>query len=251
MAKIRLLNIFFIISTFLIFFQTKGFCQQKTSLTYNSKYQIGKISDIESFKNLNEKEKFADSLFKSIDFVLDSIYKADTSKRLVDLSFKRDFINNRSRVYMNSYENNKITPIDSEFLLGLPTPCDCYIHNDSLTIKMGVGFFGGFGFNIQLSGSNFQSFFYNYIDDVKPYKLNLSDTTLENFIKVKSKYQSLIIDQKPTFKSGQQITGYFTFTSTNYFEQNGNKTFDSNYVNGKLFFTCKTRKKRDLDNFIR
>jgi hypothetical protein len=151
---------------------------------------------------------------------------------------------------MNSYENNKITPIDSEFRLGLPTPCDCYIHNDSLIIKMGVGFFGGFGFNIQLTGSKFQSFFYNYIDDVKPYKLNLSDTTLENFIKVKSKYQSLILNKKPTFISGQQLTGYFTFTSTNYFEQNADKTFDTNYVSGKIYFTCKTRKYRDLDNFM-
>jgi hypothetical protein len=244
---------FILLQVFIFFAYNSStcYCQQDKGKKYISTYQIGKIPDDENFMTLNIEEKQSDSLYNNFEKVLDSIYKGNPKSTLLDVSVKKDYINNRSRIYMNSYTNSIIEPMDSDFTLIIPTPCDCYIIHDSLFIRMGAGFFGGFRFNIEMSGKNFQSSFYNYIDDVKPYKLNLNDTTLNNYITVKSKYQSLILNHKPTFKVGQQITGYFRFTSTNYFELNANKTFDSTYVDGKIYFTCKTRKIRDLDKFNR
>ncbi len=48
---------------------------------------------------------------------------------------------------MNVYTNGKPADIDSVFITGLPLPCKCVIDHDTMFVRMGVGFFGGFGPN--------------------------------------------------------------------------------------------------------
>src|SRR5688500_3781247 len=74
-----------------------------------------------------------------------------------------------------------------------------------------IGFFGGMGIEMKLFQNYFQSSYYLYIDDVKPYKYKLSDKDFTHELFLKSKFQSLILNEQPKFKSGQQITGYLTF----------------------------------------
>lgn len=208
----------------------------------NNTYTTGVIPGISDFMILNDIEKQMIPMFDEINFRADSLKQND--------SFKKDFKNNRSRVFMNSYSDGKVNPRDTAFHAGLPIPCDCSISKDSFFVYMNFGFFGGFGFNISVVGNKFQSRFFEYIDDVKPYKMSMSDTVFNNYIQVDNTTQSLIFDKKPTFAIGQQITGYLTYSSSTYFEQTTANSLENKYVSGYLYFTCKTRQRTLFDQLM-
>ena len=127
------------------------------------------------------------------------------------------------------------------------TRCECNIYKDTLLITMGIGFFGGIGFNLEIIKDNFEANFSEYTDDVKPYKSNLNDTAFYDYFHVKSKYQFLVLNDKPSFQTGLQLTGYMTFSSNNFYVQKYDNQLDTNYVTGKLYFTCKTRQETKWD----
>lgn len=208
----------------------------------NNIYSIGKIPEMSSFLNINDIEKQMLPMFEEINFSSDSLNQNG--------KFKKDFIHNRSRMFMNSYTDGKANPRDTSFHSGLPVPCTCTINHDSIFVYMNFGFFGGFGFDIIIAGNQFQSQFFEYTDDVKPYKLSMSDTLFSNFIKVDNVSQTLIFDKKPTFAIGQQITGYLTYSSSSYFEQITANSLENKYVSGSLYFTCKTRQRTLFDQLM-
>lgn len=47
-----------------------------------------------------------------------------------------------------------------------------------------------------------------------------------------------MLDDKPTQKIGQQLTGLLNFTTENYYEKNQSHSLDTIYLKGKIFFTC-------------
>lgn len=217
--------------------------QQDNGKTFNQTYNVGSIPEIEDFETLNEQEKLHDSIANQYNQLIDSMYLEDTIHMEHDLLDKMDFRNNRSRIFMNFYTNEKLSVADSSFVTGFPTQCQCLTDKDTLFISMGIGFFGGLGFNLKLVNHNFYGSFYEYTDDVKPYKSDLNDTAFYDHVEVQNKYQSLILSEKPTFQSGQQLTGYMTFTSKYFYEKKYGNQLDTNFVTGKLYFTCKTRQK--------
>ena len=221
--------------------------QTDSSKILNKTYFVNTIPDIASFLNYNKSELRFDSIYHHYNFMMDSLMKADSTIKGIASIRKTDFRNNRSRVYLDMFRNGKAEPKDSSYFSGFPTPCECFTSKDTLYIKMGLGFFGGFGFDIEVFGKQFQSSFYNYIDDVKPYKSDLNDTALFSYISVKNKYQYLILDKKPKFTSGQQLTGLLTYTSNNIYEQTFNNKYDTLFVTGKLYFTCKIKQKMVWD----
>jgi len=190
---------------------------------YSETYTVGKIPGLKSFETYNELDKRTEKILKSVD----------------SLNPSEAFGKNRSRIFMESYSNGKKAPQDSAFYQGLPTPCYFEMTGDTLVFRVGIGFFGGMGVEIAIFKNKFQSSYFLYTDDVKPYKYNLSEDFTNN-IRLKSKYQTLILNEQPTFKAGQQLTGYLTFTSPVFFERSL-QNLDSNYVKGKLYFTCLTQ----------
>lgn len=105
---------------------------------------------------------------------------------------------------------------------------------------MSVGLFSGMAVEIVLFKNNFQSFYTESTDNFKSLKYNLRDTALMDEITLRSKFQGLVLNEKPSFKAGQQLTGYLTFTSPLYFsKQEVGEPLDSCYVTGKAYFTCK------------
>jgi len=72
------------------------------------------------------------------------------------------------------------------------------------------------------------------------YKSNIADKTFSDMAKAKSKYQYLVLEQLPAFKTGQQLTGYLTLTSNQFYELIANDRLDSTYVTGRIYFTCNT-----------
>jgi hypothetical protein len=204
---------------------TSGKCQELGINAYQKNYVVGEIQGLEGFMTLNEDELRMDSLF--------SAYGIGAERT----SFKQ----NRGRIFMDSYRNGKIQAKDEAFIMGLPTPCDCSTRGDTTIVKIALGFFGGFGFTIKIYEDKFESSYFEYTDDVKPYKVNLEDTAFYSHVSVENKYQSLILDVQPSHKVGQQITGYFTFTSNDYYEKLYRDSLDSLYVSGKIYFSCKVK----------
>jgi hypothetical protein len=217
-------KIIFVLVSLLVCVSSKA--QQDNGKTYHQSYTLDSIPGFHNFETYTDKEKQHDSIYSKYDY-----------------PGKSEFRNNRSRIFLNSYTNDKPDKIDSAFVKGFPTPCDCYTDNDSLFINMGAGFFGGLGFNIEIAGNDFLSDFYEYTDDVKPFKPNLADTIYDSYVVAKSKYQYLILSEKPNFKTGQQLSGYLTQTSNYYYEEVYANKIDTHYVISKIFFTCRTKEK--------
>lgn len=190
---------------------------------FNKTYKAGSIPNLNDFNTYTE-----------IEMSMDSINRA------------RDFRNNRSRLFIKSYTNGKLDSNDFSRHESLAMPCECFAGNDTLYVQMDIGFFGGEGFAIKIFDDNFQSIYFVWTDDVKPYKSNLADTAFTDSPTVMSKFQSLTIDDKPTFKAGQQLTGLLTLTSNNYYQKMYGDDIDSTYVSGKIYFICKTKQLKKI-----
>ncbi len=211
--------------------------QKDDGRTFNKEYIVGSIPSADKFSKLSKNEEEIDSSFNDYDKYTDSLVSSNPKYKDVIADTKRDFKNNRARTFMTYYTNGNPHKGDSV----LSFPCFCATQKDTLYVSMVIGFFGGDGFWIKLHDKDFESGYLTYTDDVKPYKTDLFDTAFYDLIEVKSKFQNLVIDRTPSFKAGQQLTGYLTFTSRNYYERNIGTRLDTVYVAGRLYFTCHTR----------
>ncbi len=182
------------------------------------------IPNIVSFLKYNDFDKFLDTVFKPGNGLTMDNYR-----------------NNRSRLFLETFSNGKRLLQDSALHAGMSTPCNCWLYNDTLNIKIAIGMFGGMGYNIKLYKDGFSSLALLYIDDVKPFKYKLSDKDFTNQLFLRSIEQTLIVDKKPTFKGGQQLTGYLTFTTPLWYENSWGSNIDTNYARGRIYFTCATK----------
>jgi hypothetical protein len=228
-----------ILFTELILLSCRG--KKDDDRTFYVKYIIGTIPAINDFLKLNEREievgSGLDSLSGEYDKQFDSSSAGDNKAKLMKTT---KFRNNRARIFMDTYINGQLKPGDSIFYYGAPAICACGISNDTLIVRMAIGFFGGTAFTIKLHNNNFQSTIYNYTDDASLLKTDPADTAFHNEAIIYNKYQYLILDNGPTFKNEQQITGYLTYTSNTYYEKAYKNKLDSIYLKGKIYFTCNT-----------
>lgn len=191
-----------ILYLFIIIWLTSCSGHHYNDSAYNTTYAVDKIPGIDSFQTLNSSEKtMAQQLSKGSD------------------SGTSSFRNERARVFLQYYINGKISSQDPALRTGIPALCLCNVDKDTLTVINVVNFYAGIG-KIKIFDNQFESSYFLYT-------------------KLKNKFQSLILDKQPSFKRGQQISGYLTFTSSD-FTRVGN----TDYVRGRIYFTCKTKKKR-------
>lgn len=204
-------------------------CQQPHAIGKQSNpYKVGKIPNHSSFLTLNEEEQN---------------YAAAMPEDNA-LSGASAFQTNRSRIFFDKvYKNALAEELDSAALKAISLPCNCYLQDDTLKIHTGIGMMGGFGFNIILYKNQFQSNFYLYTDDVKPYKSHLTDTAFQSYALVTMKEADFVVDKQPDFVVGEQLSGFIAFTTHNFYEQLHSEKPDARYIVGRLYFTCKTRKK--------
>jgi hypothetical protein len=259
--------------------------QEDKGKSYSKSYHVGNIPGFQDFQTYNEDEKWLDSFMNRQDKVIDSLYLTDTmqlknnifrqmdslaradtsqfkdsifkkmyslyhtdsSHIIMDVFKKEDFRHNRSRIFIESYTNDKLNERNTTEDKGFSTSCECYLDKDTLNINMTIGFFGGAGFKLQVFRKSFEASFIQWTDAEEAYKSDLNDTAFYDHAIVKGKYQYLILNDKPTFRSRQQLIGYLTITSNNYYEQSSENSLDTNYVTGKLYFACKTRLKSVWD----
>jgi hypothetical protein len=204
--------------------------QQDDGRTYNKEYVVGSIPLMNDFLTLTKVEKELDSLFNS-DFK--GISGSQKRRGLSTISFS----NNRARIVLYETTNGKQQQKDPSIKKGMPTMCRCALNGDTLEINMAVGFFGGVGLKIKVYGKKFGSWFFQENDNVENLKTTLADTSFSSRVIIENNSQYLIFDRQPNFKPGQQITGYFTFTSEKYFEKKG-QNIDTISASGKIHFTC-------------
>jgi len=228
-------QIIFIAIVFILF----ASCQSKVvnENTYNTEFCTGSMPGINDFLTLNKTENSLDSMFAVLGKRLDSLNKEYKLKNVIK---KTDFRGNRSRILLTEVSNGIETIKDKDEKDGISTFCKCEMNKDTIIIYSGVGFFGGAAISIKVYNDQFRSSFYEYADDVKPYKLN-KNSEFTGEISVDSKLQYLQLDKKPTYKIGQQLTGYLILTSNEYFENRYGEKLDTNFVKVEMRFTCETK----------
>jgi hypothetical protein len=194
-----------------------------------SKFSVGQIDSLQTFSLLRPNEQRMDSLLHNTSW------------------FNGTFKNNRSRIFLEEFKNGESQQVDSGFDTGLSAPCMCYLNNDTINIKTFVGFFGAFGFLIKIYKDDFNSQYIVSIDQDETYKSDSSASKFSNQAVVKNKIQKLILSTKPNFKLDEQITGVLEFKTNDYYEKVNETSVDTLFETGKIYFTCKTRKKTLLD----
>ncbi len=197
--------------------------------THNKEYEIGPIPSLSDFRTLTRAEKEMNSLFKSD--VNDSV-----AQRHRSLS-ANSFANNRARILLYEIKNGRQLQKDVSNKKGTSAMCVCALDADTMEINMALGFFGGVGVKIKVYENKFSSWTFQENDNVENLKTSLADTSFNVRVWVENKNQYLVFDRQPDFRVGQQVTGYFTYTSRQYFEKN-HQSIDTISISGKIHFTC-------------
>jgi hypothetical protein len=256
---------------FLVALSQTSLGQAKNDISF-SDIQTGKIDNLTTFKRLTKYEIRMDSLMEkhnktSLKMMLDGkAFIKGTSKGLVDSAIQEQKIlntirykDNRSRYQFYHYKNGQLldkTKNESD-LDSVGTECSCILENDTLKVRMSIWVFGGFAFPINLVGNKFTSKYWLDEHKRKIFKLNENDS-LSDDILIPMTEQKLILDTFPAYKLGQQLTGYFTFKSANYFrasdfedwsakDEYSDKNMDTMQTKGVVLFTCKVRQKLQRD----
>jgi hypothetical protein len=219
------LNTLFIPFLILIFSLKIKAQERKVNLPYST----GEIKGLQSFLVLTNDEKSMDSIEMDSSWIIGK------------------FSDNRGRIFLQTTRNNKPESEGLDTTTGIPAICICYTYKDTITIKPGIGFFGGMGLIIKVSKNDFNSRYFLFIDQDDTFKSKLSDKKFTGQIVVDNSYQKLVLLKKPDFSLGEQITGLLDFTTYNYYEKRNQNTVDTLSHIGKVYFTCKPRKKNLTD----
>lgn len=154
---------------------------------------------------------------------------------------ERPFLNNRGRIFLTTFRNfeEEVTDESKMHEDGFPVRCNCDLVGDTLVISAGDGLFSGAGVVSRISRDRFNVSYMEYTTDKKPYVLT-KDAEFSSRVEPETRYQFLQLDKKPSFKVGQQLSGYITMTSSIFYKENFYQSLDTCYVNARLKFTCIT-----------
>lgn len=262
---IRIKSTYVIVSFFLCFTSCNG--QNKN----NSEYNIGVIPNIGKFEKMTQNEIRIDTLKlnahnRSLKSMLDGtafikgVSEKDKQESIEyeNIKYQR-YKDNRSRYDLNLLINDKK---DNKYLEGvdtLTTECSCYLSGDTIRVKMGIWVFGGFSFSIDLTKNKFKSTYWEDTHKQPIYKSDLRNSSLVDNVLVENQEQSLVLDKEPTFLIDDNILGFLTFKTKNYYREknygrigaeeddNRGKYMDTLNLAGSLYFKCKVRKKTTGD----
>jgi len=233
---------------------------------YNLEYSIGTIPAIDKFEKMTEREIYMDTLMhkhneESLQRMIDGtafiegVSEEDKQEAIeYQKSISQRYKDNRSRYYLeltvnDINDNNYFEDIDT-----LTTECNCYLSGDTIKVKMGVWIFGGFAFTINLNKDKFNIIYWEDTHKQLIYKSKLTDTVFVDNVYVENEEQALILENKPTFSVGEDILGYLTFKTKNYYRTSYHESglrkdsysgeiMDKLNMKGSLYFKCKVRKK--------
>lgn len=207
---------------------------------YNERYVVGEIPGHARFEKLTGSEQQLDSMSSDYDKEIDSLVAEDESLDSSSLLTRRSFIHNRSRMILTRISNGNEPAKQGQDADTVSMICSCGVLNDTLYITSGIGFFGGISLTVKLFRDEFSAHYYEYTDDVKPFK-TAPEASYKRDITVDSKYQYLVLDKMPSFEPDQSVSGYLSMTSRDFYTTHAGNGLDTNSVKVKMHFTCKTR----------
>lgn len=184
------------------------FCSSDSKSAYNLNYEVCAIPEMEKFFELNEQEM--------------KILKIRNENEVLDFEL------NRSRIEIVKF--NKDT---SKF----STLCECYLSNDTIIFSSGTGFMGGLLFSGIITKDKFETEYYEYTDDNKPYRKSKNED-FKSSIFLSAKHQQLFLSEKPKFKIGEQITGKVNFSSEEFYFKDYRDSLKLKKVDIEAFLTC-------------
>jgi hypothetical protein len=184
------------------------------------------ISDEEGLEKLGLNQSMIDTLNHDIKITSSLVYKENRSRNILDVYKDGELISKTD---------------DDKHIEAMGTQCSCNLKNDTITVKMSFWIFGGFAIQIKLMDNQFVGLY--SLDERRQYifKLKNSDELSTNIV-IPLAEQQLLLDVKPMYKSGQQLNGYFSFNTEDYFELDVNSTsnsLDNLKTTGTTYFTCK------------
>jgi hypothetical protein len=204
---------------------------------------------------------------ESLQMMLDGkAFIKGTSKGLIDSAIQEQrilntirFRENRSRYQFQNFLNKKLldeTKNESD-LDSVGSECSCILDGDTLKIGMGIWVFGGFAFSINIVDNKFTSSYWLDEHKRKIFKLSSSETLTDNIL-IPFAEQKLILDSLPTYKLGQQLTGFLSYKTINYLrasdfkdwsikDEYSDKNMDTMYTRGVIHFACRVRQKLQRD----
>lgn len=233
---------------------------------YNSEYSVDTIPTIAKFEKMTEREFYIDTLTdrhnkEKLQRMIDgSAFREgvpeEDKQRIIEYqkTISQRYKDNRSRYYLELTVNDKKDKDHFEGVDTLTSECGCYLSGDTIHIKMGMWVFGGFAFEIDLNKDKFKSSYWEDTHKQLIYKTQLTDTALVDNVYVENEEQSLILENKPNFSVGENILGYLTFKTKNYYRASdyesglgkdvyNDKNMDRLNMKGSLYFKCKVRQK--------
>lgn len=189
-----------------------------------SVYKIGEIPDRKDFMTMDETDKYRDS---------------------VRIPPEDPYRYNRARFFLTSYKNGKKTEMNTSYTGGSSFPCSCTLKGDTTIISMAEGGLGAVGVSISVHKDRFVSNYYLFSSYTTPWKMHPDDAEYLGEIEVYATEQSLILETAPNNRVKQTLTGYLTFRSADFYEDDGDEGLDKLHEEGHLFFTCVTKEGSD------
>ena len=229
----------------------------------SSTYKIGSIPDLEKFEKLTEYEKEFDEkkdkynaektkMMQESNIFRDEVSEKENQQYLEyeKIMSRQKYADNRSRYFLTSYKNE--APDNSAFNDEsdiLTTECDCYLSDDTIKVEMGFGIFGGFGFPLSITETNFSAAYWEDMHKISVYKKQPSDSIFTESIKMGFDKMELTLAKHPSFSIGESITGYMKLKTEDYYRRENEYDDDMAkiYLKGEIYFKCKVRQKTFKD----
>lgn len=219
-------------------------------------YTIGNIPQLKQFEIMTPREIRIDSLTEK--------HIAESRKHMAEGKFfepgvskeeeqngidyfaatTQPYRNNRSRYFLQDrIDGRQVRNEDTSGEL-VTTPCDCYLYNDTIKVRMGIWVFGGFSFAIDIHKNEFNLTYWEDTHKQFIYKQQLSDSEKTDNITVGTRRQRLTLQSKPGYTIGENLIGYSYFTTGDYFKADDEYgRLKKHSIKGEIYFKCKLRAK--------
>ncbi|MCR6637559.1 MAG: hypothetical protein NVV82_00780 [Sporocytophaga sp.] len=218
-------------------------CEAQTldTISRNKTYVIGPMPEFNEIMKLNKEDS---KLEKNGKKVHQHILKLHNEKGTRYNGPRYNYSNNRARITLETFRNGHLSEKDNN-AKDAAMHCECELeNNEKITIKIGFGLSAAFAYNLTIEGDSFETHYIPLYFGTPKFKNDLKDPIMVSSIVTLSQNQYMILDQKPTFRENQQISGYITFSSYNFYEHTSPEIFDTLRINAKAHFTCNVFKRK-------
>jgi hypothetical protein len=228
---------------------------------FGNEFNISRLDNWNKFESLTTLEakhhKRNERSYERRDrsYKADSLYLPTLSKdekkflyEEYELKQRFNYKENRARYFVEYIEEDSIM-VDKTFSMPdtLSTECRCELKNDTIEVKMGIGVFGGFSFNISIIDKTFQLVYVDDTHEMEPFKYRTTDTSFVEDLILQVDNATLTFSNKIKRKIGHKINGHLKFTSPEYFVNSNFRGYswesklEKGVTKGEIYFTCKLR----------